>query len=383
MCETTPAGGFVRLLKGTYILWCLAFFASCGSPKEKKEHDEGGEFKKHALNPIYAKGFTVYENETTIRLTSRNPDDTTQIYKVLEFSKKDLPFKKVAITSTTHAFLFDAIGANDVIKGMSAMAYLLDSNLKATYSKNGVIELGKDDNLNREVIVKLNPQILMVYPCPGCDYSVYEKAGITVVNNAEYMEQSPLGRAEWIKVAGLLSGRETEAKAYFKKISGEYYSLTNFQFHYDAGKKIDVILGKPIDNTWHVPGENSFAAKLIRDAGAHYVFEGVEGTNVTAEPVEWIIKKAVIAEFWVFTDYSQNEITIKNLVSQNKVYKALYPVQIKNVIVCNSAKDDFFGKAVIEPHILLKDLIYTFQGYIGDFPDSSYKPKYFKKIKEK
>jgi iron complex transport system substrate-binding protein len=368
------------------------FLFSCGDTSENENTVKNeNAFKKHALNPIYAKGFTVYENDSVIRLTSRNPDDTTQVYKVLDLNKTDLPFKKIAITSTTHAFLFDAIGANNFIVGMSAMSYLLDSSLKATYAKNGVTELGKDDNLNREIIVKLDPQILMVYPCPGCDYSDYEKAGITVINNAEYLEQDPLGRAEWLKVAGLLVNKPIGALHCFNAITEEYKKAAGMPYKLAKGPEHvipQVILGKPIDNVWHVPGKNSFAAKLIDDAGLKYAFYEVEGNNVKPQNIEWIITRAKDAKYWVFTDFSTDNINLTSLAKQNKVFKTLAPFQDKNVIVCNSAKDDFFGKAVIEPHILLKDLVYHFYGQdglsdIGYSAAEKYQPTYFKKIQEK
>ncbi len=368
------------------VLVCILF--SCGEKKATKEISKSDFWKKHILNPTYAKGFTIYENDSVIRFTSRNPDDTNQIYKTLDLNKKDLPFKNIAITSTTHAFLFDAIGANDMIKGMSAMSYLLDSNLKATYAKNGVTELGKDDNLNREIIIKLNPEILMIYPCPGCDYTTYEKAGIIVVNNAEYLEQDPLGRAEWIKVAGLLTNKPIDALHCFNDIVAEYKKATGITYRLGKGpQRVTPIamLGKPIDNTWHVPGKNSFAAKLINDAGLNYAFEAVDGNNVKPQNTEWIITHAKYAKYWIFTDYSPLEITLSSLAKQNKVFETLPPFQNKNVIVCNSAKDDFFGEAVIEPHVLLKDLIFHFWGQDGlhemGYP-GKYKPKYFKKLAE-
>lgn len=357
----------------------MLFFVSCSNTNEKeKSTSKNDTWKKHMLNPTYAKGFTIYENDSVIRFTSRNPDDTNQIYKTLDFNKKNLPFKNIAITSTTHAFLFDAIGANDRIKGMSAMSYLLDSNVKATYAKNGVTELGKDDNLNREIIIKLNPDILMVYPCPGCDYTTYEKAGIIVVNNAEYLEQDPLGRAEWIKVAGFVSGKNQESLTEFDSIVIRYNGVKNRSSTMVGNTTNFVILGKPIDNTWHVPGNTSFAAKLIYDAGLLYAFDEVKGNNVKPQNIEWIITKAKDARYWIFTDYSTSDITLATLAKQNKVFKTLRPFQEKNVIVCNSAKDDFFGKAVVQPDILLKDLVQHFKDlYPG------YKPIYFKKLAEK
>ncbi|HYG53004.1 MAG TPA: hypothetical protein VD905_19025 [Flavobacteriales bacterium] len=386
MHGTSPTNNLERTFKATYILLCVALLIECNSSKtnEEKSQAPGGEFTKHVLHPHYALGFTVYENETTIRLTSRNPHDTTEVYKVLDFKKTDLPFKKIAITSTTHSFLFDAIGSSTSIAGMSAMVYLQDSSLKAVYEKNGVVELGKDDNLNREIIIKLNPQVLMVYPCNGCDYSDYEKAGIVVVNNAEYLEEHPLGRAEWVKVAGLLAGKQ-EAISFFDSIARNYQNVKKQgQRMYESITKsgtiprFNVILGKPIDNIWHVPGNKSFAAKLVEDASGYYEFEEIEGNNVKAQSMEWIVSNSLKSKYWIFTDYSTNEITLNTLKRENKVFGYLNPVKLQNVICCNSAKDDFFGKAVIQPDVLLSDLVFHFWN-----TPAGYKPVYFKKLKEK
>jgi iron complex transport system substrate-binding protein len=373
--ETIFGRRLFTFLTGAFLLFSI----SCSnSNKNEKSGLDKVPYKKHVLNPVYAKGFTVYENDIFIRFTSRNPDDTTKIYSVLEFKKSELPFKKICITSTTHAFLFDAIKASSSITGMSAMIYLQDSALKATYARNKVVELGKDDNLNREVIIATQPEILMVYPYDGCDYSAYEKAGITVVYNAEYLEQDPLGRTEWIKLAGLLVGKNKESLAQFKSVENNYNEYKNLIATMDkSNPKPIVILGKPIDNIWYVPGNKSFACKLIKDAGGQYAFEEVDGNNVKTQSMEWILMRAEKANYWIFTDYSADEITLKSLKTQNKAYRHLNPFKLKNVFVCNSAKADYFGKAVIEPHILLKDLIHHFYN-----TDSTYKPAYFKKTND-
>lgn len=360
------------------VLVLICILVSCGEKKAKEDISKSDSWKKHILNPIYAKGFTIYESDSLIRFTSRNPDDTNKIYQVLEFKKTEIPFSNICITSTTHAFLFDAIDANKSITGMSAMIYLQDSTLKATYARNKVIELGKDDNLNREIIIQTNPQILMVYPYDGSDYSAYEKAGITVVYNAEYLEQDPLGRTEWIKLAGLLVGKNKKCIDNFNSIATQYNEYKNHIATMDKSlPKPVAILGKPIDNIWYVPGNKSFAAQLIKDAGADYAFEEVEGNNVKTQSMEWILSKASNANYWIFTDYSQEEITLTSLKKQNKAYQYLNPVKFKNVIVCNSAKTDFFGKAVIEPHVLLMDLIRHF-----DQIRMSNELVYFKKLND-
>lgn len=351
---------------------------SCGNERPKEEEKTAGTWRKHFLYPKYALGFTVYENDLQIRFTARNPHDTTKVYSEILFDKNGdgtvrSPYKKLCLTSTTHSFLFDAIGASNLVIGMSAMSYLQDPGLIEKYKKQNVTNIGKDDQLNREVIVSLQPDGMMVYPYDGGNYSDYTKAGITVLYNAEYLEENPLGRAEWIKIAGLIAEKEKKSLEVFEEIEHQYNAAK--QLAAEHAGDLSVILGKPIDNVWHVPGNQSFAAQMVKDAGAKYLFSEVEGNNVQSRSAEWVLTKASDADCWIFTDYSVNDYTLADFSAQNKIYPFLGPVKKHKVFVCNSAKVDFFGKGVIEPHVMLSDMIFHFHG----IPEN-YQPVYFKKL---
>lgn len=353
-------------------------FIACKESSEKKKIDSD-DLKPHALNPIYAKGFTIFENSEKIVLTCRNPEDSTKIYAEYIFQKSldgknliPIPVQSVCITSTTHSFLFDLLNANGCIKGMSGINYLKDSTIVSTYKANGVVEIGSDEQINREKVVELQPQLIMVYPYDGADFSAYEKAGIPVLYNAEYLELHPLGKAEWLKVVALLTGNTKEAIQHFNAISKRYNDLTA---SVKKKTKPTVLLGKPIDNNWFVPGNSSFAAQLIRDAGASYVYEKVEGNNVQTKSIESILTEASQADYWVFTDYDTQEITKDRLKQSNKSFQHLEAFKNDNVVACNAYQIDFFGKAVVEPDVLLHDLIQHFHN-----TDSTYLPVYFKKV---
>lgn len=351
-----------------YALALATLFGACKNPQTPAagETVKDDAFKPHALNPRYAKGFTVWENSSQVKLVCRNPDDTTQIYATYMLSKTGgksdigVPVKKLCITSTTHAFIFDCINANNVICGMSGMAYLQDSVLVKAYRQQNVAEVGKDDNLNREKIISIRPEAIMVYPYNGADYSDYEKAGITVIYNAEYLEQNPLGRAEWLKLAGLLTHKTNEAIAVFNGIEKKYAAVK--QRVPKTIRATTIILGKPIDNNWFVPGSESFAAQLVKDAGCVYVFDEVKGNNVQSKSVEWVLANGAKADYWVFADYSLAPITKTSIGVQNKAFKHLNAFKSNHVAVCNSASNDYFGKGMIEPHIMLNDLIYVLYG---------------------
>lgn len=362
-----------------FLFGMALLLSSCGHKTTENTSEKGsGILRKHALYPKYALGFTVYENDHEVIFTSRNPHDTNQVYGILKLEKKDSislkkTFNKLCLTSTTHSFLFDAIGSSSSVAGMSAMRYIQDPALAQKYRAQKVVNIGKDDQLNRETIISVQPDGMMVYPYDGSDYSDYEKAGIQLLYNAEYLEENPLGRVEWIKMAGLLTGKNKEAIVFFNNIEKMYMearaSVKN------NVSPVTVILGKPIENTWHVPGNSSFAAEMVKDAGAVYGFEMVEGNNVQGKSMEWVLQNGTAAAYWLFTDYATEDYTLSELSKQNKIYPHLQAVQKKQVIVCNSAKVDFFGKGVIEPHVMLKDMIYHFHGIPQD-----YTPVYFKKI---
>lgn len=357
----------------------LCCFFSCTDAEPGKTGNAEGEWHKHRLHPRYALGFTIYENSRQVRFTSRNPHDTTIIYGEVFFDKNTdgtvkQKFHRLCLTSTTHSFLFEAIDASSLVTGMSALKYIQDSALVEKYRQQQVTDIGGDDHLNREIIVSLKPDGMMVYPYEGGSYDDYKKAGIPLLYNAEYLEENPLGRAEWIILAGLAAGREQRAADYFGMIEAAYRKamLTAEK----AGSPVSVILGKPIDNVWHVPGNSSFAAQMVRDAGGTYVFEEVTGNNVQSKPAEWVLGRSENAACWVFTDYALNDYTLAALSGQNRIFPHLGPVKKGNVFVCNSAKVDYFGKGVLEPHVMLNDMIFHLHGI-----PQTYSPVYFKKLR--
>ncbi len=341
-----------------------AFIISCTSTANKiKKNVRQNEWKKHVLNPKYSKGFTILENQKDIKITCRNPADTTKIYSEIVIRKKSKFNYRFCITSTTHAFLFDALNRDANVIGCSGQKYIQDSSLIRTYRKNNTEEIGSDDQLNREKIIMLKPDFLMVYPYDGCDYSAFEKSNLNLFYNSDYLENHPLARTEWIKAVALLCNEIELGLSVFNKIENKYLALVKSAHQNEklTTKKANVLLGKPINNIWYVPAANSYSVKFIVDAGGKSVFDEIGGNNVKSLSVEKVFMKNESVNFWIFIDAGILPFSYQSLSTENPIYKSMRPYKEKKIYACNSMQVDYFGKGIIEPHVILQDLINILQ----------------------
>lgn len=342
-------------------------FLSCKEKNNTSTTSKISEWKRLTIQPRFSHGFLFFESDSLLKIVSRNPVDTNVVYGEVVFNR-DKGLHRICITSTTHSFLFDALKSNNRIIGCSGQKYIQDSALLNTYKKLSIEEIGSDDQLNREKIISLKPDGIMVYPFEGNDYSAFEKAKIPVLYNADYLEEHPLARAEWILVAGALSNKLDEAKLIFDQIAKEYLSLS--EKVKSNPNKPKVLLGKPIDQVWYIPGIKSYAAQFIIDAGGLYMFDDLNQNNVKSMPLEKIIMRSNEMEYWIYTDASSLPLSYQALAIENPLFKTLNPYKTQKVFACNTSQADYFGKGIIEPHVMLKDIVSILEK--GDCSNNTY-----------
>ena len=365
------------------ILLIFIFLYSCNGGKKTGEDIQKIPYAKE--NPKYAHGLVIKGEEDYRFVTVRNPNDTNKIYaeylfvspntKISTpegFQRIEVPVKTFASVSTTHLALLTALGEEERLIGFSGFKYISDPKILKLIDEGKVSEFGADDKFDNEKIIDLSPDALMVYPFEGADFSLMEEAGIPIIYNAEYLENTPLGKAEWIKLAGLLFQKSEQAEKIFNKIEAEYNQT---KIASAQTKKPTVILGKPLKNEWFLPCGESYAALFIKDGGGDYLYATLPGNNIQTKSFEEVLDKAIDADYWIFSDASDAEITRESLLKENPLYANFKAFKNGNIIVCNSQKTDYFGQGVLEPDVILKDLVYYL--YPGKI---NHQPKYFKRI---
>lgn len=314
----------------------------------------------------YASGLRIHKVGDGFRVEVRNPQDTSEIIGKYRFSRRkvsaaegetvvQIPVTNMALNSTTFVPFFEKLDAHEVIGGVSYANRVTNKRVKALIDEGKTLEIAGGDGIDTERLLMVDPDALMVYRYGDSNFSSIEAQGIPVVMNMEYLETTPLGRAEWVKLVGCLLDRYDEAEALYDKIEGEYLSLK------DSARSADyypvVFSGSKYDTKWFTPGGNSFVAQFIRDSGARYAFQHIEGQGNVELDFESVLSTLVKADYWGLIVSSRDEFALSSLLEMEPRYALFNSFKDGQVFVCNTAKSDYFGDAVLEPQVILADLI--------------------------
>jgi iron complex transport system substrate-binding protein len=227
-----------------------------------------------------------------------------------------------------------------------------------------------------EKIITVSPDAILLSPFNNSGgHGGLDKLGIPIVECADYMESDPLGRAEWIKLYGMLFGKESEADSIFSKVT-ETYTQIEKEAQQETGTHPSLLYGLDNGGSWFIPGGKSYMAKMFASAGANYIFG--ETTHSGAEPFafETVYDKGCNADIWLILGTEVADKTYKDLqrFSNFKSYKE------KRVYACNTTKTSFFDEIPFHPERLLKDLYVIFHS--EKYGDVNEYLHYYRKLAE-
>jgi len=355
------------------LLFFYAILCSCVQQTPKNVSDTG---KNIAVS--HAKGFEIIQHEgyKTINVFNpwQNAKDITYSY-VLYNHKNDLPkgikpdamvntpVKKVVCLSLTHIAVIDLLGKTNTIKGVSGAKYISNQQVSKQVEQGKTKDVGYDQGLNYEVVVSLKPDLVIAYgvTSEAANYiNKLRELNIPVVINAEYLESSPLGKAEWMKFIAAFYDKEDVAAALFDSIEQQYNALVGLTL--DIENKPVVLSSLPWKDTWYVPGGNSYFAKLIEDAGGRYLWRDNDAHESIPLAIETVIGRAGEADVWINTGTAK----VKNdILKTDQRLKNIRPFKM-DMVFNNNAKqnnaggNEFWETGVVQPQVLLRDLIEIF-----------------------
>lgn len=375
------------------LLNIILLSAACNRKPEKIEVVNDTE----ADNSSYsAKRFSLDKKEDYTKLTIINPwqgaVNVNQVYYLVRRGRKPpegtdpamiiyVPVERIISMSTTYLPMISALGEERTIVGISGSDLLFDETLRECVKRGDVSDVGFEDNLNKELVIKLAPDIIMVYGVGGEASGYLNKLrdlGIKVLFNADYLEDDPLGKAEWIKVFGAIYDKEEEAARIFRNISDEYFTVMK-TVNGKTSYRPKVMLGLPWKDTWFISPGNSFVSKLIADAGGKYLWKDTESETSMPYGVENVWMKAREADFWLnISTASRHEdiINVDYRLGDLPSYRTgkLYN---NNKRVAINGGNDYWESGSISPHIILKDIASIL--HPGIFP--GYELYYYQKVK--
>ena len=365
------------------MIFILLGFVLLGCSNQPSQKFDNTDF--HKIKIDYARGLRIWQSGNEFRVEIRNPRDTSIHVKSYFFTHENvsgteasiaIPVKSAALNSTTFIAYFDKLGEAGLVSGVTFADRMMNTNLRNQVATSKTIELISGGELDFERVLLLNPDIFMAYSYGESDFSRIEKQGIPVVLNMEYLETHPLGRAEWIKLAGILTGNMNEADSIFSSLENNYRDLQARLS--DKSVSPSVFTGSRYNDIWYAPGSESYIANYIRDAGGTYVFENLQGAASHEIDYESALKAISNADFWGMVTSQSEEFTMESVLKMDSFYGEFKSFRDSNIFVCNAAKTDYFGDAVMEPDVILADMIAILHPEV--LPD--YTGKYFRRVEQ-
>ena len=359
----------------------IGLLLACSSDNEPTLiTDLPGEIDTETLK--YAKGFEVVQILGRKRLSVYDLNNDNKLIQriligdsVAVFDGLILhqPPQTAACNSTTHVSYFPKLGIEDRLIGVTWPELIMNSKVKSKIEKGEIKEIGANGEINLEVALEMSPDVLMVYPYEELNYDQYENAGLKLIYNTEYQEQHPLAKAEWLKFYGVLFGVEEQAEAIFNEIESAYLELKKTAEGISDNPK--VFSGSFLYGEWFAPGSASSTAQSITDAGAEYIFKDSGEKNVQMD-FEMMLTKVQDADF--YGKLISDIIDLEGIKSHESRLRDIPAVKNNKVFYCNTSESDYFGDAILEPEVILADLINIF--HPGTIPD--HQNKYFYLVSE-
>ena len=351
----------------------VLIFLSCTSSNNNEISLTNKSLEKVELN--YAKGFEIEQADDYKIITLKNvwKGETTPHQYILYKNTKPagfeqatfikIPIKSIVCFSLTHVAFIDKLDELNSIKGLSGGNYVSNNKVIAKLQVGQIKEVGSEQLVNYELLVELNPDLVMTFGIDETSKSKLNKLeslGQKVVLNAEYMENHPLGKAEWIKFVGAFYDKDSLAEAIYNNIETEYHKLVELTKSVET--KPTVFVGMPWNGAWYLAGGKSFQAQLLKDAGANYLWADNTETSSFVVDKEVIFEKAFDADFWLNLNAFNNLNDVLAVHKKFAKFKSVNNngVYNNNLRVNHASGNDYWESGVVNPQLILADLIQIF-----------------------
>lgn len=375
-------GSFEGLLAVVVAMAALALSAACGRVGGSGERVDTGQLNKVLYKPRYASGFEIRGAEdggasTLVRV--RNPwqgadSVVSELLIVRDGAQVPEGFKgqvlkgdarRVVVMSSSHVAMLDAVGAVDRVVGVSGIDYVWNKRVQAR--RDSVGDVGYEGNVNYELLMGLDPDLVLLYGVNSRSAMEGKLAelGIPYMYVGDYLEESPLGKAEWMVAVAEVVGRREEGERVFAEIPVRYNALKERVAQATRGSKYEpyrVMLNAPYGDSWMMPSVENYSVRLITDAGGVYIYR--ENTGNASRPIdmEEAYRLASQADVWLNPGQATSlddvarmcpKFTDTRVFSNGEVYN-------NNARTNAAGGNDYWESAVVRPDVILRDLVKIF-----------------------
>lgn len=367
-------------LSKSCIGFLVGFLVACSSSStlyEKGEPGyEGPALFKEKVVIRHAKGFTIdyHKNFKLVKIMSpfENSTDTMRFVLLQRGTPKpagyahaqiiQIPIQSLVPMSSMHIGLVGFLGAEHIVTGMGNLTYVSSEKIRARIRSGDIKEVGKDQGLNEELLIAMHPDLVMAIGSPVSKinrYQLLKQAGIPVMVNSEWIETTPLARAEWVKLMAALLNEEAEVNAKFGESEREYTRLAELAKR--SKIKPSLVTGLNSKDAWFVPSGSGYVCRFFQDAGAHYHWADTQATGSLALNFETVYPVALSADFWL----NVGILGVKSkqeLLDKDQRYADFRAFKNGNIFTHNKRQaangaNDYWESGAVNPHLVLADLI--------------------------
>lgn len=367
----------IKIIKYTFFTIALALLASCNGTIGK----QGKPIQMH-----YASYLRMQAADGYICADIVDPWDTTKTmhrYIILPKSAPTpahapegtvvrTPLTNTIVYSAVHCSLLAEWGKLSAIRGVCDLKYIMMPKMHQLAKEDKVVDLGNSMQPDAEKMISLNPDAILLSPYKDDGgYGILGKSGVPIIECADYMETSPLGRAEWMKFYGLLFGCERQADSLFSAIEKQYLDMKKLAVK--AQHQPTVFADMKEGDVWMMPGGKSTIGMYITDAGAKYMFDDYKQSGSVNIPAEKVIERCSKADFWLVKYNNGSRLNYKSLMALDPIYSELDAMKKHHVYACNTGIVPFYEDTPFHPERLLRDLVSIFHPELT----KNYKSKYY------
>jgi len=321
----------------------------------------------------YAKGFDIQHFNNSKKLIIKSPylnakeqfeyiittaGDSNTMYP--KGTIINTPVNKIVVTSTTHIPMLELLGVENTLIGFPHTKYISSPKTRKRIADKSIKEVGVKAALNTEILLDLKPDVVVGFSMSKTNKSLnlVEKSGIPVILNGDWLEETPLGRAEWIKFFGVLYNKEKEADSIFTIIEKNYNEAKLIA---SKAKNTPSILSGAImsKDIWNLPAGESFVAQFLKDANTNYLWKDSKGKGSLSISFESILDKGKNADIWIAPGFFKNK---EQMLSRNKNYQTFTAFKNDQLFTFANTVGETGGTIYFElgptrPDLVLKDII--------------------------
>ena len=362
----------MRRLTVIYLLLLSLLLSACRGSHGK--NDRTATSLDTLYHPQYASGFEIFRSGKSSVLHITNPWQGADSVSQWIFLARDgeqapadfdgvtlqAPIRKAVCMSSSYVAFLEALGADSVIRAISGTGFIFSERIRQRIAAGEITETGFDNSLNFEQLVALQPDVIFLYGITGENAltAKLNELGLKTIYIGDYVENNPLGRAEWVTLFGEFVDRGERARTLFDSIRTEYNQAKALVANVE--QRPEVMLNAPWQDSWFVPGDRSYMVRLIEDAGGNYACRGVDSDQSRPISTETAFVTASKADYWLSPGTATN---LAELRAMNTRFESIKPVREKHVYNNNarttpSGGSDFWESGALYPDRTLKDMIH-------------------------